>query len=90
MAKDEKAAAAPAEKKPEEKKESKPKPAAAGKKGATKTEAASKGDYYAVSGTKIERKRRNCPKCGPGVFLAEHKDRNACGKCGYTEFKNKK
>ncbi|MCD6403782.1 MAG: 30S ribosomal protein S27ae, partial [Nanoarchaeota archaeon] len=25
--------------------------------------------------------------CGPGVFLAEHKDRFSCGKCGYTEFK---
>ena len=28
-----------------------------------------------------------CPKCGPGVFMATHKDRVACGKCGYTEFK---
>jgi small subunit ribosomal protein S27Ae len=89
MAKDEKAAAAPAEKKPEEKKDNKPKPAAA-KKGPAKKEAAAKSDYYAVSGSKVDRKRRNCPKCGPGVFLAEHKDRNACGKCGYTEFKTKK
>lgn len=31
--------------------------------------------------------KRICPKCGPGVFLAEHKDRLHCGKCGYTEFK---
>ena len=29
-----------------------------------------------------------CPKCGPGVFMATHKDRVACGCCGYTEFKN--
>ncbi len=50
----------------------------------------SKKDLYTVKGDKIERKRRNCPKCGPGVFLAEHKDRNSCGKCGYTEFKTKK
>ena len=28
-----------------------------------------------------------CPKCGPGVFMATHGDRVACGKCGYTEFK---
>jgi ubiquitin-small subunit ribosomal protein S27Ae len=28
-----------------------------------------------------------CPKCGPGVRLAEHKDRRACGKCGYFERK---
>ena len=27
-----------------------------------------------------------CPKCGPGIFLASHKDRKSCGKCGYTEF----
>jgi small subunit ribosomal protein S27Ae len=91
MAKEEKAAApAPAEeKKPEEKKE-KPKPAAAKKGAPAKKEATSKKDYFAVQGTKIERKRRNCPKCGPGVFLAEHKDRNTCGKCGYTEFRPKK
>ena len=31
--------------------------------------------------------RKECPKCGPGVFMAEHPDRVACGKCGYTEFK---
>lgn len=28
---------------------------------------------------------RYCPKCGPGVRLAEHKDRISCGKCGYME-----
>jgi len=26
-----------------------------------------------------------CPKCGPGVRLAEHKERKSCGKCGYFE-----
>jgi small subunit ribosomal protein S27Ae len=31
-----------------------------------------------------------CPKCGPGVFMAEHKNRKTCGKCGYTEFKEEK
>lgn len=31
---------------------------------------------------------RNCPKCGPGVRLADHKDRSACGKCGYFEKKS--
>jgi ubiquitin-small subunit ribosomal protein S27Ae len=89
MAKDEKAAGA-ADKKPEEKKD-KPKPAAAAKKGGpAKSESTSKKDHYVVAGNKLERKGRNCPKCGPGVFLAEHKDRNTCGKCGYTEFRNKK
>ena len=32
-------------------------------------------------------KRKNCPKCGSGVHLAEHDNRRACGKCGYFEKK---
>lgn len=32
-------------------------------------------------------KNKSCPKCGPGTFLANHKDRDSCGKCGYTEKK---
>lgn len=31
-------------------------------------------------------KKNVCPKCGAGVRMAEHKNRKACGKCGYTEF----
>lgn len=34
----------------------------------------------------IKRKSKFCPKCGVGVFMAQHKDRHTCGKCGYTEF----
>lgn len=45
--------------------------------------------YYKIDGDKVERLRRSCPKCGDGVFMAEHKDRFTCGKCGYTEFKKK-
>ncbi len=30
-------------------------------------------------------KNKTCPKCGPGTFMAEHKDRRTCGKCGYME-----
>ena len=44
---------------------------------------------YQVKDGKIARARRACPKCGPGIFLAQHKDREACGNCGYTEFKAK-
>ena len=29
-----------------------------------------------------------CPKCGSR--MGEHKDRFSCGKCKYTEFKEKK
>lgn len=87
MAKDEKAAGA-AEKKSDGKKDAGK--GAAKKGGPAKSESTSKKDKYSVEGGKLERKGRNCPKCGPGVFLAEHKDRNTCGKCGYTEFKGKK
>lgn len=41
---------------------------------------------YKVQDGKIV-KGKSCPKCGEGVFLAEHKDRVTCGKCRYTEFK---
>lgn len=36
---------------------------------------------------KAYRKLRSCPKCGPGVRLAEHKNRISCGRCGYMEKK---
>ncbi len=32
-------------------------------------------------------KNKFCPKCGPGVMMADHKNRWHCGKCGYTEYK---
>jgi small subunit ribosomal protein S27Ae len=48
-----------------------------------------KREIYKVENDKLIRQRRFCPKCGPGVFLAEHEDRFTCGKCGYTEFKKK-
>lgn len=35
----------------------------------------------------VERKKKSCPRCGPGIFMADHGERLACGKCGYTEFK---
>lgn len=44
-------------------------------------------EFFKVEGEKINRIRRHCPKCGPAVFLAEHKNRYSCGKCGYTEFR---
>ena len=42
---------------------------------------------FEVSGESVKRKNRYCPKCGPGVFMATHKDRYSCGKCGYAEWK---
>jgi small subunit ribosomal protein S27Ae len=46
-----------------------------------------KRDLYKVEDGKVVRLRSDCPKCGRGVFLAEHGDRVSCGRCGYTEFK---
>ena len=46
-------------------------------------------NLYEIQDNKIVRKRRNCPKCGDGTFLGQHKNRESCGKCGYTEFTKK-
>merc|ERR1712244_149340 len=43
--------------------------------------------YYKVGDQgKITRLRRECPgeDCGGGVFMANHQDRQYCGKCGLT------
>ncbi len=61
------------------------KPAAGGKTGGHPTI----HKLYKVVGEKAERLRKSCPKCGHGTFMAQHKDRNSCGKCHYTEFSKK-
>ena len=42
--------------------------------------------YYKVEGDKVTTTRKNCIRCGKGVYMSEHKDRRTCGKCGDTEF----
>ncbi len=42
---------------------------------------------YEISGDTIKRNNKSCPKCGVGTFMANHKDRSSCGKCGYMEKK---
>ena len=37
----------------------------------------------------IKRKNRFCPRCGPGIFMADMYNRYVCGTCGFTEFKKK-
>jgi len=51
--------------------------------------ASKKYSKYKISGDKIER-QPTCPRCGPGTFLAQHKNRQTCGTCGYTVFSEKK
>ena len=58
-----------------------------GKKTSKKTKSSKKWTKYSVEGGKLVRKGKPCPKCGSGVFLAEHKNRVSCGKCHYTEFR---
>ena len=45
--------------------------------------------YYTLQDGKAVLARRHCPRCGPGVLMAEHNDRVSCGRCGYTEFRKK-
>ena len=44
-----------------------------------------KYEHYILEGDKLK-KDKFCPRCGAGIFLANHKDRLSCGKCKYTEF----
>jgi ubiquitin-small subunit ribosomal protein S27Ae len=60
------------------------------KKGAVEKKPSKKmHELYTISGNSVERKNRTCPKCGPGMFLGNHKDRYVCGSCKYVEYKNK-
>ena len=52
-----------------------------------KKEKQKKSEFYEVKADTLVRKRKTCPKCGPGTFMAEHKDRMHCGTCSYTEWK---
>jgi len=58
---------------------------AAAKKAVSK--ATGRGTYFKVESGKVTTAKKYCPRCGPGVMMADHKDRTACGKCGYTEFR---
>ena len=53
-----------------------------GKKAPRKTKPSKKWTLYEGG----KRKNKFCPKCGAGVFMAKHKNRYTCGKCGYTEY----
>ncbi|MFH1649827.1 MAG: 30S ribosomal protein S27ae [Candidatus Woesearchaeota archaeon] len=64
------------------------KPAAGKGKGKKeKRQAYKAGSVYDVSGGSIKPKAKTCPKCGGGIYMAQHKNRSSCGKCGYTEMK---
>ncbi len=60
------------------------------KKKRKKREPSKVWELYKVDGKKATAANKTCPKCGPGVFLAEHGNRESCGRCGYTVFKTNK
>jgi small subunit ribosomal protein S27Ae len=43
---------------------------------------------YKLEDEKLLRVRKECPRCGRGYFMAEHKDRSTCGNCGFTVYKS--
>ena len=43
-------------------------------------------EFYKIDGGKAARLKRICSRCGKGVYMADHKDRRTCGRCGLTEF----
>lgn len=57
-----------------------------GKKSRVSKPSSKKWEKY-ESGDKLS-KQEFCMRCGEGVFMAKHKDRKSCGKCGYTVFEN--
>ncbi len=61
----------------------------AGKTEKKKKPSSKKYALYDASGSELKRKNKFCPKCGTGVFMAQHKERLTCGKCSYTEFTKK-
>ncbi len=44
--------------------------------------------HYSIDGDAVT-KKKHCPRCGPGIFLALSDHRKHCGKCHYTEFDTK-
>lgn len=72
-----------------EKKEEKKARVKKGKKQRKPKKPSKRWEKYKVVGEKIERAAKFCPRCGPGVFLAETSNRLYCGRCHYTEFKKR-
>ena len=47
---------------------------------------------YKIKNNKVERVNRTCPRCGDGIFMAMHKEKDGktryyCGKCKMTIWK---
>ena len=55
-------------------------------KEAAKKKSKGRWKLYNITGNKLERKNKSCPKCGDGTFMAKHANRMTCGTCRYVEF----
>jgi small subunit ribosomal protein S27Ae len=45
-------------------------------------------EYFSVEASgKVKKLKQECPVCPPATYMAEHKDRFVCGKCGKTFFR---
>ncbi|MFC2143489.1 30S ribosomal protein S27ae [Candidatus Aenigmatarchaeota archaeon] len=40
---------------------------------------------YDVKDGEAKPKKKFCPRCGRGTFLADHKNRSFCGKCRFSQ-----
>lgn len=45
-----------------------------------------KSKLFKVENGEIKERPKSCPMCGQGVYLAQHGDRESCGRCGYTKW----
>jgi ubiquitin-small subunit ribosomal protein S27Ae len=84
-----KTAAAPVKPEEPKKEEGKPQKAAAPKP-EKKPKKEEKGIYsiYKIESDKVCRLRPTCERCGPGYFMADHRERFTCGHCGFTRYKH--
>ncbi len=66
-----------------------PKSVKKGKKKRKPKKSSERYKKYKIEGNIAKRTAKFCPRCGPGIFLAESKNRWFCGRCHYTEFKSR-
>ena len=45
-----------------------------------------KSKLWEVKDGKVVRLNRTCPRCGEGVYMAKHYNRQSCGRCGLSKF----
>ena len=66
-----------------------PKVRSKGKKKRSERPRSKKWEAFKIEGNRLVRVKKICPKCGAGVYLAQHSDRESCGKCGYAQYNKK-